>query len=83
MSSGAYVNDCLVNKALETMDYDCTLEELTRVIGSFSTQLERAILRVDRVTEVVLEKIAVDLKALVEENLLAPISRVVAQHEDV
>lgn len=75
--SGIYQNDCFVNGTLETMEYNCNLEDFATLVTSFSKQLNRSVQRLDEVTATVLASIATDMKALVEENLLQPIEHVV------
>eukprot|EP00913_Durusdinium_trenchii_P032495 g30421.t2 len=74
--SGIYQNDCFVNGTLETMEYNCNLEDcvvflplldFATLVTSFSKQLNRSVQRLDEVTAT----------ALVEENLLQPIEHVV------
>ena len=79
-TGGAYTNDCfLADGTLQMMDdEDCTLEEFTALVTSFAEQIDLALKRVDKVTPEALEKISVQMKSLVTEYLLQPVTTIVA-----
>ncbi|CAJ1397834.1 unnamed protein product [Effrenium voratum] len=71
VSPGSYENDCFrPDGTLQAEDFDCTLEEFTLLVSSFSSQLQKAFVRLDNVTVLVLDTITKDMKALVGVHLL-------------
>eukprot|EP00933_Yihiella_yeosuensis_P038531 TRINITY_DN32462_c2_g1_i1.p1 TRINITY_DN32462_c2_g1~~TRINITY_DN32462_c2_g1_i1.p1 ORF type:complete len:190 (-),score=28.81 TRINITY_DN32462_c2_g1_i1:85-654(-) len=76
-SSGVYSNDCFKSDGtLEAREYSCDLNEFTTLVKSFSGALNKVFDRLDKATASSQTKISVDMKKVVDDNVVNKITAV-------
>jgi len=76
-NSGSYQNDCLkADGTVEAKEYSCTLAEFTTLTRDFNTRLDKVFRRLDGAAAVTQSKINVNMRNLVNRNVIAKIQRV-------
>eukprot|EP00933_Yihiella_yeosuensis_P020652 TRINITY_DN16509_c0_g2_i1.p1 TRINITY_DN16509_c0_g2~~TRINITY_DN16509_c0_g2_i1.p1 ORF type:complete len:898 (+),score=144.46 TRINITY_DN16509_c0_g2_i1:216-2696(+) len=75
--SGKYTNDCLAaDGTLEAKEYACDISEFTTLVQDFDIRLDKVFKRLGTASTATMSKISVDMKKVVDTNVLAKIDAV-------